>query len=315
MTESREISATVESTALSSNDLVFSPNSMQQMQDVANVMSQGHATVPQHLQKKPADCLAVVMQAASWNMSPFVVAQKTHLVNGTLGYEAQLVNAVITSSNAIDGRFHYRYSDSFENDKDPNAWVQVGAIIRGEQEIQWGERLYPATVQVKNSPLWKSNPKQQSAYLALKYWARMYAPHVILGVYTPDELREETKEKEVEGETIRSMMKEARQETAEEESKLDSFEEEAPATEIQYEDVDKLVEDISRAESIEALKLLVDRCQKVEPKYLDMVRSAYNSKGKMLKGNNKAPLEAEISTEKESSDDWINEYSEDVDEY
>jgi hypothetical protein len=37
------------------------------------------------------------------------VAQKTHLVNGVLGYEAQLVNAVISSSNAIVGRFHYEY--------------------------------------------------------------------------------------------------------------------------------------------------------------------------------------------------------------
>ena len=41
-------------------------------------------------------CMAVTLQALQWNMSPFAVAQKTHLVNGTLGYEAQLVNAVFT---------------------------------------------------------------------------------------------------------------------------------------------------------------------------------------------------------------------------
>jgi len=41
-----------------------------------------------------------------------------------------------------------------------------------------------------------SNPKQQIAYLALKYWARLYCPAVVLGVYTPDEVEQRT-EKEI----------------------------------------------------------------------------------------------------------------------
>lgn len=48
----------------------------------------------------------------------------------------------------------------------------------------------------RNSPLWVSNPKQQIAYLALKYWARLYCPAVVLGVYTPDEVEQRT-EKEI----------------------------------------------------------------------------------------------------------------------
>jgi len=36
--------------------------------------------------------------------------------------------------------------------------------------------------------LWASDPKQQLAYLAVKRWARLYAPAVILGVYSSDEL-------------------------------------------------------------------------------------------------------------------------------
>lgn len=33
-------------------------------------------------------------------------------------------------------------------------------------------------------------PKQQIAYLAVKYWARLYCPEVVLGVYTPEELED-----------------------------------------------------------------------------------------------------------------------------
>lgn len=153
------------------------------MQDLANIMATAKVTVPQHLAGKAGDCLAVVMQAAQWKMNPFAVAQKTHVVNGTLGYEAQLVNAVVQSSGAIAGHFHYEYQG-----EGANVACRVGAVIRGDKEITWGEWLSAATVTTKNSPLWKTNPKQQLGYLQVKNWARLHTPGAILGVYSDDEL-------------------------------------------------------------------------------------------------------------------------------
>lgn len=171
-----------------SNELILNQDAMQSIQIFAQAMAGGTVTVPKHLQGNPADCLAITMQAVQWGMSPFVVAQKTHVVSGNLGYEAQLVNAVVMNSGAIDGRFHYQYGGGWPSGSD--AWVMCGAIPSGESEIQWGEPLYPANVSTKNSPLWKTNPKQQAAYLAVKYWARMYCPGAILGVYSVDELEQ-----------------------------------------------------------------------------------------------------------------------------
>lgn len=150
---------------------------------VATIMAEGKSTVPVHLRSNPGDCMAVVMQAMQWKMNPFAVAQKTHLVNGTLGYEAQLVNAVVQASGAIVGRFHYEYQGEGQG-----VSCRVGAVIRGETEITWGEWLSAASVTTKNSPLWKTNPKQQLGYLQVKNWARAHTPGAILGVYTPDEL-------------------------------------------------------------------------------------------------------------------------------
>lgn len=164
---------------------IFSPEGMNQLVRFADLMAQSKATVPAHLAGKPADCLAVTMQAAQWGMNPFAVAQKTHVVNGTLGYEAQLVNAVVQSSGAIKGRFHYEYRG-----EGASLECRVGAIIRGEQEITWNEWLCISSVTTKNSPLWKTNPKQQFGYLQVKNWARAHTPGAILGVYTPDELQE-----------------------------------------------------------------------------------------------------------------------------
>lgn len=143
--------------------------------------------------------MAIVMQAMQWGMNPYAVAQKTHLVNGVLGYEAQLVNAVISSSSAIVGRFHYEYGGDWEKiagKKDGRdelgLFVRVGAVLRGETDITWGENIYLADITTRNSPLWKTAPKQQIAYLAVKYWARLYCPEVILGVYSPDEVEPRT---------------------------------------------------------------------------------------------------------------------------
>lgn len=182
--------------------MLFSSNDgLDKIMRFADLMASGAATVPKHLQGKPSDCMAITMQSLRWGMDPFVVGQKTHLINGVLGYEAQLVNAVVTSSNAVQGRFHYDYGDGDwskivgkEMDKrdESGLYIRVGAVLRGENEITWGENIYLADITTRNSPLWKTNPKQQMAYLGVKYWARLYCPEVILGVYTPDEVEQRT---------------------------------------------------------------------------------------------------------------------------
>ena len=170
---------------VSASELVRNPSMMDQFNALANVMANGKVTVPKHLQGSPGDCFAIVMQAAQWGMNPFSVGQKTHLVNGVLGYEAQLVNAVVQSSGAISGRFYYEYNGEGES-----LSCRVGAVIKGESEIVWSEWLLARTVATKNSPLWKTNPKQQMGYLQVKNWARLYCPGAILGVYSEDELQE-----------------------------------------------------------------------------------------------------------------------------
>lgn len=163
--------------------LILNAEHMAHMFKFAEMMALGIATVPKHLQKNPSDCLAVVMQATQWGMNPFAVAQKTHIVNGTLGYEAQLVNAVLQATGAIEGDFTYEYKGTAQVVE-----CRVGAIPKGGKEITWGEWLSSATVTTKNSPLWKTNVKQQMGYLQVKNWARAFKPAALLGVYTPEEL-------------------------------------------------------------------------------------------------------------------------------
>lgn len=175
---------------------IFSPEGMNQLVRFAELMACSKATVPAHLAGKPSDCLAVTMQAAQWGMNPFAVAQKTHVVNGTLGYEAQLVNAVVSSSNLLSTRLNYRWDGDWskvngKSDKSPSLTVTVSAVLKGETEPR-ELTISMAQAGVRNSPLWEQDPRQQLAYLCVKRWARLHAPDVLLGVYTPDELQETT---------------------------------------------------------------------------------------------------------------------------
>jgi hypothetical protein len=208
------------------DNMMMDVQAMKHMMDVASFMSGATMTLPQPYQKNPANCLAVVMQAAQWKMNPFAVAQKTHFVNGTIGYEAQLVSAVIQQSGVVTGMFEFEWfgdwskvigkfkeveskskTDDFGRPKKYKvpAWdfkdeeglgIRVSATLRGESQPRVLELLLTQAT-TRNSTLWADDPKQQIAYLGEKRWARLYCPGVILGVYTSDELETIPAEKDI----------------------------------------------------------------------------------------------------------------------
>lgn len=181
---------------------------------LSKVMANSGSFVPEHFRGKPDACMAVAMQAARWGMDPFAVAQKTHIVgnSGVLGYEAQLVNAVVTNMSPTKNRLHYDWFGAWENivgrfvektsskgnkyiapgwdlKDEAGVGIRVWATMKGEDEPR-ELVLMLSQAQVRNSTLWASDPRQQLAYLAVKRWARLYCPDVILGVYSPDEVQE-----------------------------------------------------------------------------------------------------------------------------
>ncbi|GAA5003588.1 hypothetical protein GCM10023206_07450 [Acinetobacter puyangensis] len=176
-------------------DIMMNPEMMSRFEKLAETMASSKFSVPKHLQNNPSDCLAVIMQSVQWQMDPFAVAQKTHQINGTLGYEAQLVNAVIINRAPVTGRLQFEWYGDWAkiNGKEDKSWdkgVKVWATLKGETTPREITLSMGQVGPVRNSPLWLADPRQQLAYLAIKRWSRLYTPDVILGVYTPDEIVE-----------------------------------------------------------------------------------------------------------------------------
>ena len=195
-------------------------DSLDRIIQFAELMARGRCTVPEDYQDNPGDCLAISLQAQAWGMNPFTVAQKSHVIKGKLGYEAQLVNAVITRHAPITGRPQFRYSDGwekvlgkFKSEKGKNGpynapdwkpedeyglWCEVSATMVGEDEPRV-TRMMLVQAHPRLSTQWATDPKQQLSYSCLKKWARLHCPDVILGIYTTEEveLREMPSEKDI----------------------------------------------------------------------------------------------------------------------
>lgn len=203
-------------------DLILDFDALEKIERFAAKMAKARGTVPAHIAGNEGDCMAIVMQSMQWGMNPFAVAQKTFSIKGVLGYEAQLINAVITARAPIKERLQFEWigtpeqwdkvignfeekTSTKKQDEHGNAakyrvpkWniaderplgVKVWATLRGEDNPR-ELTIMLSQARTRNSTLWVDDPKQQLAYLAVKRWARLYCPDVILGVYSPDELLE-----------------------------------------------------------------------------------------------------------------------------
>lgn len=154
-----------------------------QVMEFAKMMAVSHIGVRKHLRGNPGACLAVCIQAVEWGMSPFAVANKSYSVNDQIAFESQLIQAVILKRAPIKGRFKVEYRG-----EGAKRVCRVWAELKDEPgEIVEYESPEFASIQPKNSPLWKTDPDQQQFYYSGRALCRRHFPDVLLGVYAEDE--------------------------------------------------------------------------------------------------------------------------------
>ena len=278
---------------VSTSAMVFDPAIIDGMQRMAVMMSEARVTIPKHLQGSPADCLAVIMMAAQHKINPYVLAQKTFLVSGVIGYEAQLVQSLIANSGAIRGRFHYEYRGEGQGVE-----CRVGAVPSGESIVVWGEWLSAASVTTKNSPLWKTNPKQQLGYLQVKNWARQYVPGAIFGVYSVDELQDYSERPMGPAEVIPSQPSSSRTESIKAKLKIHT----ASPVEV-ISDLDRVLALISEASNNEQLGIAATEAGKLtNAADKRQARAAYKARIDAMRAEDEAEAQAEREAIQEETD-------------
>ena len=161
-------------------------------------LARGKVAVPPHVRDNPGVAFALCLQALEWRMPIMSVINKSYVVNNRgverLAYESQLIHAIIERNAPIKGRLRHKIEGegdqrrckvwaTFKGEKTPHEYTSE--TLENLREAR-GRNKDKGDV-LKGSPLWETQPEVQLFYSASRTWARMFAPDVILGAYTPED--------------------------------------------------------------------------------------------------------------------------------
>lgn len=168
-------------------DTFLNPALFEQLQRGAALLA-ASKLVPDHFKNDVPSCFIALELAARMKMDPIMLMQRTYVVHGKPGFEAQFVIALINSS----GRF-----------RDPLSWEMTGtgpnrkAVCftyrhdgrRVECEVTMEIAKAEGWIDKKDSK-WKTIPDLMLQYRSASWFGRLHCPEVMMGMATVDELED-----------------------------------------------------------------------------------------------------------------------------
>jgi hypothetical protein len=172
-------------------DILFNPERFEQAQRVASMLVQS-PLVPDHIRGKTAkegvaNVVMSIAMAQEMGENPIIVMQSIYFVGGKAGWSAQYMIARANRSGVFQGAIRFRTAGA---GKDLS--VTAYATLKGDTEP------VEATADMKMAEAegWTRNPKYKSmaehmlTWRAATFLIRRYAPQVMLGYHTSDELED-----------------------------------------------------------------------------------------------------------------------------
>ena len=170
--------------------------SVNDLEQISLRLARGMVAVPNHCRDQPGVVYALCMQALEWGMPIMSVINKSYVPRGgdRIGFESQLLHAVIEKNAPLKNRLRYEILGEGQERR-----CKVYGTFKGEEKpheyiSETLAKMHPGHVTkdnvkyVKGSPLWDTTPEVQMFYSASRQWARLFAPDVLLGAYTPEEM-------------------------------------------------------------------------------------------------------------------------------
>lgn len=188
----------------------FDDNLYDRCKNIARHMANANGFTPRHLLGQAEACFAVVTRALTWKLDPHAVAMSTYQTpGGSIGFEGKLIQAILENSgrlvggvkfthygdwNQVKGKFQLRRNDK-GREAAVRTWtiedarglgVTVSAQVKGEVEPRT-MNFDLDTAWPLNSTLWATRPHQQICYTAVRAFASLCAPGLLMGVPFDDD--------------------------------------------------------------------------------------------------------------------------------
>lgn len=150
--------------------------------------------VPQNYQGKPMDCTIAVDMANRMGVSPMMVMQNLYVVKGKPTWSGQACMSMIRANTEFKN-----VRPVYDGTPHTDSW---GCRIEAEYK-ESGEKIKGTTVTIemakkegwyeKTGSKWKTMPEQMLAYRAAAFFARVYTPNSLMGVYVEGEAEDISK--------------------------------------------------------------------------------------------------------------------------
>lgn len=146
--------------------------------------------VPQTFQKNDANCLIAIEQAQRLQVSPLMVMQNLHVIQGRPSWSSKFLIAAINNSGKFD--MELQFDETRDKDGKPfscTAWTTKN-----------GRRVEGMTVDMnmakdegwlgKNGSKWKTMPQLMLRYRAASFFSSLNCPELTMGLYTREEMQD-----------------------------------------------------------------------------------------------------------------------------
>lgn len=172
--------------------------------------------VPQAYQGKPMDCAIAVDMANRMGVSPMMVMQNLYVVKGRPSWSGQACMSMIKASpvykNVRPVYFGEPYTDSWgcyvtaENKKTGETINGAKVTIQMAKDEKWYSKIDKYGNETSK---WQTMPELMLAYRAAAFFARVYIPNSLMGLYVEGEAEDISVPDRVATEEPLSIMKEA----------------------------------------------------------------------------------------------------------
>lgn len=167
--------------------------------------------VPQAFQKNEANCLIAIEQAQRLRVSPMMVMQNLHVIQGRPSWSSKFLIAAINNSGKFD--MELQFEETQDKDGKPfscTAWTtKNGRKVNGmtvDMDMAKEEGWLS-----KNGSKWKTMPQLMLRYRAASFFSSLNCPELTTGLYT----REEMQDDDFKEYPIENMQEQVQQEIAE----------------------------------------------------------------------------------------------------
>lgn len=178
------------------NEIAVIPTAKQQnfevMQREARLFS-ASPLIPQHLrqggpEQALANCYIALKMANTMGEDPLVVLQNIHVVNGKAGFATQYMIARANASGVFKGRINWNVDRSDKNNLSVTAFA---TLAETEERVEFTADMAMASAEgwTKNAK-YKTMPEVMLRYRSAAFLIRFYAPDVMLGYHTSEEVED-----------------------------------------------------------------------------------------------------------------------------